>query len=228
MKLLGIGTDSKTVKGEKYGYLTGILYLAPGNISGFEVCPNRSEGCSKACLYTAGRGRFSNVQTSRIRKTKMFFENREQFLTDLRKDIEALVLKAEAQGLKPCVRLNGTSDLGWEGIARDIMQDFPNVWFYDYTKSVVRMAKFLSNQFPANYHLTLSRSESNWDNCLGALGMGGNVAVVFDKVPDQYEGYEVIDGDLNDLRFLDAKGTIVGLKAKGDAKQDQSGFVVHA
>ena len=59
-----------------------------------------------------------------------------------------------------------------------------------------------------------------------------NVAVVFrDKIPKSYKGYEVIDGDDSDLRFLDKfksweTGGIVGLKAKGPAKKDKSGFVV--
>jgi hypothetical protein len=225
--LLGINTDAKTSKGSKYGYVTGILYLAPANESGWEVCPSRSQGCTQACLFTAGRGAFQNVKNARIRKTQLLFKNRVEFMSLLRQDIAKLVTEAESKGMKPCARLNGTSDLGWEGLAKDIMQEFPNVQFYDYTKVLNRMQRFCEGKFPKNYHLTFSRSESNWEDCRKVLSMGGNVAAVFSKIlPNSYEGYFVVDGDLSDLRFLDGKNVIVGLKAKGKAKGDSSGFVI--
>jgi len=227
--LLGINGDAKTSKGSAYGYLTGILYLAPANESGWEVCPSRSEGCTSACLFTAGRGAFSNVKDARIRKTQLLFKNRAEFLRQLRNDIAALVKEANAKNLKPCVRLNGTSDLGWEGLAREIITEFPNVQFYDYTKVLTRMLRYCEGKLPENYHLTFSRSESNWDACQMVLAKGGNVAAVFYKqLPEHYSGYDVVDGDLSDLRFLDSKNTIVGLKAKGKAKHDDSGFVIFA
>jgi hypothetical protein len=111
MKLLAVSSDVKTTKGEKLGILTGILYLAPANISGYEVCPRRSEGCTEACLYTAGMGKFNNVQAARIKKTKMFFENRDEFLKILSDDIKSLVKKANKINMIPAVRLNGTSDI---------------------------------------------------------------------------------------------------------------------
>jgi hypothetical protein len=61
-----------------------------------------------------------------------------------------------------------------------------------------------------------------------ALSNGMNVAAVFHKVPETYLGRTVINGDETDLRFLDPKGVIVGLKAKGKAKKDTTGFVVSA
>ena len=86
----------------------------------------------------------------------------------------------------------------------------------------------LIRDLPSNYHLTFSRTESNWSDCLRVLAAGKNVAAVFDKVPASYEGFTVIDGDKHDLRQLDPKGgVIVGLSPKGrKAKKDTSGFVV--
>jgi hypothetical protein len=226
LKLLGINADAKTSKGTKFGFLTGILYLAPANISGFEVCPSRSEGCTAACLFTAGRGAYDNVKDARVRKTQLLFKNRAEFLAILDNDIRLLKVKAAKKGMVPCVRLNGTSDLGWEGIARELMQKYPDVQFYDYTKVLGRMLRFLEGKFPSNYHLTFSKSESNDADVLQVLQNGGNVAVVFKNMPVQYNGYNVVDGDASDLRFLDSTNVIVGLKAKGKARKDTSGFVV--
>ncbi len=227
MKLLGINTDAKTSKGDKFGYMTGIMYLAPANISGFEVCPSRSEGCTSACLFTAGRGVYNNVRDARIRKTLLLFNNRSEFLNNLKDDIRLLVKKADKVGKIPCVRLNGTSDLGWEGLARDIMLEYSAVQFYDYTKVLTRMIRYCDGKLPNNYHLTFSRSEANWLDCKKVLKAGGNVAAVFYKaLPKTYEGYKVVDGDLSDLRFLDDKNVIVGLKAKGKARFDNSNFVI--
>ena len=226
MKLLTT-QNFKTTKGEKLGYLTGILYLAPAKISGFEVCPKRSEGCTQACLYTAGMGAFSNVQLARINKTKMFFEDRDNFLTQLRKDIQALVKKAKKQNMIPAIRLNGTSDIEWTRFT--LMNEFPEIQFYDYTKVLNRLEK----ERPANYHITFSKNESNDKDCVSALKLGANVAVVFNtkkgkELPESWNGYPVVDGDETDLRFLDPKGGyVVGLRAKGKAKKDVTNFVVH-
>ena len=223
MKLLTID-NAKTTKGEKLDILTGILYLAPAKISGYEVCPQRSIGCTLACLYTAGMGIFSNVQKARINKTKMFFEDREAFLKILRKDIVALEKKAVKLGMKPAVRLNGTSDINW--VRFNIMKDFPNVQFYDYTKVVKNLTKSIPN-----YNITFSRNEANDDDCKEALKKGFNVAVVFstkkgDELPVRWQNYPVVDGDETDVRFLDNSGSIVGLRAKGQAKKDMLGFVI--
>lgn len=231
MKLLGIGSDSKTSKGEKFGYLTGILYLAPSDVSAIiNTCPHASKGCRLACLYTAGRGAFSNVQKARIEKTRRFVQEREAFLWDLQADIFALIRKAEKLGKVPCVRLNGTSDIAWEDIklpdGKNIMETFKSVQFYDYTKNARRMRDSLYPDWPSNYHLTFSRSESNQKDCLDILNKGGNVAAVFRVVPPESFGVPVVDGDLSDLRFLDPRGVVVGLKAKGKARQDLSGFVL--
>lgn len=219
--------NAKTVKGQKKGFLTGILYLKPYNSGGYKnVCPSATAGCVSACLNTAGRGRFDKIQNGRQRKTTMYFTERELFLFHLRKDINAVIRKAQRQNLIPCIRLNGTSDLA--GLARLMAKEFPNVQFYDYTKLPNPQKRLLPN-----YHLTFSKAENNWADCLVALENGVNVSVVFDKIPQkQYKGYRVINGDETDLRFLDnrykktKKGIIVALKAKGQAKKDDSGFVV--
>jgi len=227
VKLLTIG-NTKTVKGEAMGYMTFIMHLAPSTLSGYNTCPMASEGCASACLNTAGRGRFTAIQEARIRKTKWFFENRETFMAQLVKDIEAAERKAEREGMVPVFRLNGTSDIRWETVPvtidgvtyPNIFLAFPNRQFYDYTKLTNRKVKAL------NYHLTFSRSESNEIDALRMLGQGMNVAVVFDELPAKWAGVKVIDGTETDLRFLDEQGVIVGLVAKGKAKKDSSGFTV--
>jgi len=227
MKLLSVSVDNKTIKGEKLGILTGILYLAPANISGYEVCPMRSEGCTHSCLYTAGMGKINTVQAARIKKTKMFFENRDEFLKILRDDIKSLATKANRINMIPAVRLNGTSDIDWTRF--NIINHFPNIQFYDYTKVLNRLSKSI----PDNYHLTFSKSEVNDDACVSALNLGFNVAVVFSTkkghpLPEKYMGYPVYNGDETDVRFKDPKGGfIIGLVAKGYASKDESGFVVN-
>ena len=225
MKVLSVG-NPKLMKGEKKGYLSFVLHLAPADVSGKEVCPKRTAGCTSSCLNTAGRGGIFKtgettnvIQQARIRKTKYFFENRDQFLADLEADIRLGIKQAEKKGMIPVFRLNGTSDLSWEKY--DIIQKFPEVQFYDYTKVLGRKVSSLKN-----YHLTFSKAESNDLDVSLALDSGMNVAVVFKKLPEKYRNRVVIDGDLTDLRFLDEPNVIVGLTAKGKAKSDKTGFVV--
>ena len=229
MKLLNIDANAKTVKGQGRGYMTAILYLAPADESGYEVCPMASKGCRKACLNKAGMGAFSNVQAARIAKTRWYFEDRAAFMTQLITEIGAFIRKAIKLGLTPVVRLNGTSDIPWERVpvehgasgAANIMELFPSVQFYDYTKRHNR------RDLPANYHLTFSLAEDNDPRARMAATNGANIAVVFrnDKFPSTFMGMPVVDGDADDLRFLDGRGVVVGLKAKGPAKKDFTGFV---
>lgn len=233
-KLLSISADAKTVKGEKKGYLTGVLYLAPHTISGYQVCPKASEGCRLACLYTAGRGVYNNTQQSRIKKTVRFHTERDGFMAQLVKEIESVIRKGEREDLIPVIRLNGTSDLPWEKIKAvrngveygSLMEAFPNVQFYDYTKILGRN-KAIS--LP-NYHLTFSLSEDNDAEAIKALETGYNVAVVMrvkrkEAKPLKWSGYPVHDGDETDLRFLDPPKHIVALFPKGRARKDTIGFV---
>lgn len=221
MKLLSL-SNLKTRKGEKHGWLTGILHLAPARLSGHNVCPMASKGCAAACLNTAGFGGiFPGVQRARIAKTKLFFSDRTAFLAILAGEIAQWQLAAKAKGMRLAVRLNGTSDIAWERF--DIIQRFPDVTFYDYTKIPNRV---MTNTLP-NYHLTFSRSESNEEQAKLLANLGHNVAVVFSKtLPKTYWGKRVVNGDLTDLRFKDPKGVIVGLTAKGRGQTDKSGFVV--
>tara|TARA_R110000824_G_scaffold81404_1_gene204641 strand:- start:4031 stop:4747 length:717 start_codon:yes stop_codon:yes gene_type:complete len=228
-KILGIDTNAKTIKGQKKGFLTGICYLAPSDASGvMNTCPNASKGCREACLFTAGRGAMSNVRDPRIAKTVSFHNDPAAWMAQLAKEITALVKRAKKNGLTPCVRLNGTSDIAWEDVAvggeQNIMRLFPNVQFYDYSKRPLRV---VNNRLP-NYHLTFSRSESNEKHVQAVLGAGTiNVAVVFRKtLPATFYGRTVVNGDESDLRFLDPVNVVVGLVDKGKAKKDETGFVV--
>lgn len=228
-KILGIDTNAKTVKGQAYGYLTAVVYLAPANESGRNVCRDASPGCKADCLFTAGRGALPSTVEARIAKTLALFRDKEAWLAQLKKEIAAFVRKAEKAGFVPCVRLNGTSDLPWELFkieGKCIMDHFPTLQFHDYTKSRTRMEAFLAGKMPANYYLTFSRSETNGKDALAILEAGGNVAFVFHSVPSSYLGFEVLDGDAHDLRFIDKRGAIVGLKAKGKAKKSTNGFVI--
>ena len=239
MKLLSIG-NPKVLKGMKQGYMTYILHLAPANLSGYETCPKRTAGCTAACLNTAGRGGMFKkgentniIQQARIRKTKMFFENRAQFMTDLVKDIELAVKQAAKKDLIPVFRLNGTSDLSFEKyevvrngvLYRNIFAAFPETQFYDYTKVLGRKVNEVKN-----YQLTFSAADGNAADVVKAIAQGYNIATVFGikktlPMPDTYMGLPVFNGDESDLRFLDPKGVVVGLYAKGKAKKDESGFV---
>ena len=230
MPLLNKG-NSKTVKGEKYGFRTFGLHLSPANKSGFNVCHWSSAGCRVSCLDTAGRGCMSNVQKARIAKTKRFFTDKLGFMQDLHKEIESSIRNALRKELIPCFRLNLTSDLPWENIKHNgisIIDKFPDRTFYDYTKGFTRMLSYLNGKLPSNYHLTFSKSEVTTDQQVDrVINSGGNVAVVFrDRLPKTYRGIEVVNGDDSDLRFKDGKGVIVGLIEKGLATKDETGFVV--
>jgi len=249
MKLLSTG-NPKVLKGIKQGYNTYILHLAPARLSGHEVCPKRTVGCTDSCLNTAGRGgmfkrgEVTNViQEARIRKTKLFFADRDAFMVQLVKDIQLGIKQSERLGLIPVFRLNGTSDLSWEKYPvrkasgyyyANIFEAFPNVQFYDYTKVLGRKVKGIKN-----YHLTFSAADGNDNDVYAAAKQGYNIATVlgikktvampkFYSIATNY-GVDmempVFNGDESDLRFLDPKGVIVGLYAKGKAKKDTSGFV---
>ena len=218
--------NPKIQKGAKLGYLSFILHLAPSDLSGKNTCPKATAGCKAACLNTAGRGGMfkrgettNAIQKARIRKTVQYFFDREQFLADLEADIRKGIKFAEKQGLTPVFRLNGTSDLAVEKWG--IIDKFPTVQFYDYTKVLGRKVAHLKN-----YHLTFSAADGNDADVAKAIAQGMNVAAVFDEVPETHMGRPVINADETDLRFLDPKGVIAGLKAKGRAKKDYSGFVI--
>lgn len=225
--------NPKIQKGTKFGYLSFILHLAPSDLSGKNTCPKATPGCRAACLNTAGRGGMFKrgettnvIQKARIRKTKYFFENRDAFMQDLMTDICKAINYAERKGLTPVFRLNGTSDLSWEkyvvnGQGDNIFQMFHMVQFYDYTKVLGRKVKHIPN-----YHLTFSKADGNDSDVAQAMEQGMNVTVVFDKIPETYMGKPVFNADETDLRFLDPQDVVLGLKAKGRAKKDTTGFVI--
>ena len=211
------------------GYLSVIQHLAPHKMSGFNVCPQASAGCSAACLNTAGYGAYPKVQKARMARTLYFANEREAYLKLLFDELTKFVNKCNKKGLKPAVRLNGTSDIKWEEVCKDLFVHFANIQFYDYTKITKRMLRYCDGKLPSNYHLTFSRSEVNHKDCLAVLAAGGNVAVVFHKILPLKRGWSrfpVIDADKTDQRFLDPKNVICGLRAKGRGHKDSTGFVI--
>lgn len=233
--------NNKTMKGEKLGYRTYILYMSAWkyNPKGKNVCSHASKGCAESCLVGSGMGgMFTQVKAGRLRRTEWYLRNRVTFLQKLRSEIEKAILlnnNANAKNEEQTIltfRLNGTSDLPYENMRvfeddKNIFELFPDVQFYDYTKNYLRFKKPL----PANYHLTFSRSETNEAKAIELLKAGHNVAMVFDKLPVSYLGYEVVNGDVDDLRFLDKKNVIVGLKYKNmtganNKKAFENGFAI--
>ena len=191
-KLLGVGTNAKTIKGDGSEYLTAILYMTPYKVmvdgKHFNSCSMAEQAsCIEGCLYTAGRGRMTNVQSARQRKAEWFYRDRVGFMDQLFEDITKFEAYCKKRGIQPCVRLNGTTDIRWELIPisnivkgetkKNIFELFPNVQFYDYTKIPNRKVA----DYP-NYHLTWSYSAANpkyeeqfWD----VIRNGMSVAVVF-------------------------------------------------
>lgn len=233
--LINAGGNAKTVKGDGTEYLTAIMYLRPWKhlISGIEhnLCPSAElAGCITGCLNTAGRGQMNNVQNWRMGKTLKFINDRSAFLLELVADVGRFYRKCQKLNVKACVRLNGTSDIRWELLTvdgRNIFEHYPDVQFYDYTKIANRKTDHIPN-----YHLTFSYSGANPDFLKQvdiAKARGMNIAVVFRNKtvqPTNFIGLPVVDGDADDLRFLDPVQSVVALYAKGKARSDKSGFVV--
>jgi len=237
MKLLSINHDTKTIKGLEKGYLTGIMYLAPYTLGGKNICPfAKAAGCIDACLYTAGRGIFNNVQNARLNRTKLFHRDINAFMNQLAIEIQALEKTAIKKGLIPVIRLNGTSDIEYENIRFNyefihnkirsvtIFELFPDIQFYDYTKNPNR------DNLPKNYDLTFSYSNKPEFKKFNeiAIKKSMRLAAVFSdqNLPAYFMGLPVLNGDESDLTFLAPKNTILGLYAKGKAKKDVSGFII--
>lgn len=224
-KLLGIsylGSVNLTTKHQKafdFNELTYALYLSPANTSGYEVCSKRTKECTVACLHESGYNRIdvkeNNINKSRIDKTKLFFENRDFFMGLLIDEIKSTYLKALNRDYSFSVRLNNVSDINPERFKRNnknILEIFPEAQFFDYTKVFSRI-KLLEKY--SNYDLTFSYSGENWDECQEALKNNVRVAVVFkEKIPEEYKGIQVINGDGYDMRYKDPKNVIIGLKFK--------------
>jgi len=222
-------TNSKTAKNSLESY---ILYLAPArqNSKKINICPKASKGCEAACLFSAGRGKFNSVKNSRINKTEYFLDNKKEFCKQLAAETVKIAKRSIKLNKQIAIRYNGTSDLDFIYMLKkygglDLLTDkqFKNLVFYDYTAIGGKVKKYLNTR----YFLTLSRKEDNENEILNALKIGGNVAIVFkNDIPNNYKGFKVIDGDTSDLLTVYNRGVILGLRAKGDAKKDLSGFVV--
>ena len=223
-----INHSSKHAKAYNYNEMVYTIYLSPANRSGFEVCPGRSKECTELCLNESGHNRMdgairkdgstNKINKSRIKKTQMFFTDHDHFVNWVIHEINAGITRAKRLGFRFSVRLNNTSDISPEmfatkidGVKMNLLQIFPEVQFYDYTKVAGRVE--LMKKYP-NYDVTYSFDGYNLETCLGMLANGVRVAMVFQKVPESYLGYPVINGDKYDMRYLDPKDCIVGLKFK--------------
>ncbi|MEC9065022.1 MAG: hypothetical protein VX810_00375 [Bacteroidota bacterium] len=252
--ILTINQDAKTSKGTKKGYLTAILYLSPFKLSGKNLCSFATPGCIATCLNIAGRGKFTAIQKARLKRSLFYLNHKQAFMINLINRIQNFIKSAENKGLIPVVRLNGTSDIPFENIRiktdydllkqgvikllddtrigayYNIMQLFPGIQFYDYTKYPLNKRNKSNLN---NYDLTFSLAENNWNDAKYYLdNKAGRVSAVFShNVPKTYKGYKVVNGDKTDLRFLEPKGVIVGLKFKGTIidriKGINSGFVIY-
>ena len=225
VKLLTVD-NHKTIKGENfkdsYGkpYKTYIMYLSPykQNSMNVNVCPHASLGCAASCLFKSGMGgMYKHVMNGRINKTEWFLTNRNSFMAKLDKEIGEAIKRHPDNNV--IFRLNGTSDIRWEKIKvrdnKNIFELYPDSIFYDYTKNPIRMKLNIPN-----YSLTFSKSENNDDIAMKLLSKKHNVAIVFKTIPLIYKGFEVINGDISDLRFKDKKGVIVGLKYKNNTAKN--------
>lgn len=233
-------TNPKTAKQLDALKIEGVIHhLSPAKLADSKrtVCPWSTKGCRSTCLNTSGRSQVKGelkknnlqmymIHRSRIRKTLSFLEDRKKYATAIEKELKNLEKRAKKKGYKATARLNGTSDVSWEKYID--MEVYPSIDFYDYTKGLTRMLKFLNGDLPDNYDLTFSYSEKTTKAQVNSIiSKGGNVAVVFRKdIPKKFMGHKVISGMEHDFRYLDSKGYIVGLIARGRAKKDTSGFVV--
>jgi len=240
--------NAKTIKGEKRGWTTYIMYLAPAaqNDFGVNLCSHSSAGCRAACLFHSGNARFNHVQLGKINKANYRIKAEEQFMLQLYDEIKTIVrlhgamTSSEQYGRTGklirqkqfAIRLNGSADILFERIpvidGKNLFELFPEVQFYDYTKVYRRFYK----ELPNNYHLTFSLHEDNAWEAFKLLKKGYNVAMVFgikktEAFPITYKGYRVIDGDNDDLRFLDDDNVIIGLRYKNVVSKGNSGVNKH-
>jgi hypothetical protein len=232
-------SNAKLAKSQGYGFLPYGLSLAPYNLSGHNVCPQSTPGCRPPiCVATTGQAQvFKSIMQARIEKTKRLFDSRDDFLTQLVGEIARAHKKAEEQNLQLALRLNVFSDLDWRAKRHsagwsvfDWLDELPGVVAYDYTKVTRRAVRELETDSRTKWNIVYSRSERNERECLDYLNRGGKVSVVFDcrkhELPTSWNGFPVVDGDVHDLHFLHAAGTVVGLAAKGTARGAAGGFVV--
>jgi hypothetical protein len=222
-KLLSTNNQKFGKSNGKHTYMIAGLSLSPASRSGYNLCKHSTGVCRLCCVADAGGGRWAAAQAARIRKTRMFFGDRDTFAQTLADDLRNFARLTAKKGHKPAVRLNTFSDIPWErvpltidGRRMTVIEAFTDtITFYDYTKYPCT-----ARPSTDEYHLTYSASGENTDSCKAALAEGYNVAVVFDTKPSHalpstyWDGVSVVDGDKDDLRFLDPHGVIIGLRAK--------------
>jgi hypothetical protein len=234
----GVNLSAKMLHSKKESHqYTYLIYLAPSNTSGYNVCSHSTPECRLGCLATSGHAGMEliaggdRIKNARIKKTRLFYEEPEFFMAWMIAEIKSTRAKAQKDGFYFSVRLNGTSDIDWENVkinGKTIFEIFPDIQFYDYTKN---HHKFIN--LAPNYHLTYSYTGRNWDLCETLLKRGHNIAMVFDvknekQLPAMYKGYNVINGDLTDYRIADAKGIIIGLKFKHIANKEAERNVLNS
>jgi hypothetical protein len=235
---------AKLAKNDGHGYRTVGITLLPHTLgSAITLCPHASPDCIAGCLNLSGRTMAQTVQTdiimrSRLARTILWNTDRARFLEMLAYELGRERQTAQRNGETLIARGNVVSDIDWAGKHRAIVEMFPDVIWYGYTKNPLAFDRWATGQYPANYHLVFSRSEKNEVAALTFLARGLNVSVIFDTVyssqskkplPATWKGLRVIDGDETDLRFLDPRGVVVGLRAKGRLRQPSfanHGFVI--
>ena len=224
MKLLSRDSNTKlikTAKGENEPVVLAGLSLMPT----IELCPSAMNAqCFNDCLKSSGLAQvYTSVNKARQAKTDFYNNDREGFLAQLRRELTNLDKYAKKHNKRAIVRLNVLSDIAWEN--HNIPQEFPNIYFYDYTKRAARLGKT-----PSNYDLMFSYSAAPKyaKQVEIALKTDAPMTVVFKNgLPSEWMGREVVDGDISDLDNVKHSGKIIGLRVKGnDAKKSDSPFII--
>ena len=222
MNLLSKGsTNAKLAKNERESF---IMYLSPhtNNSKGINLCTNATIECVLACLYDSGFASvFASVNEARQRRTEFYVTDKENFIIQLAKEINEFILNAD--GKEVLFRLNGTSDLDFLYMLKkyadfDFMKTPDNVFFYDYTKIFGKIKKY--GHCSDKYKQTFSFSGENKEQCIEALKLGNNVAMVYKgTMPTIWNGYEVVDGDVSDEEMFKYAGKVLALKLKGNKQK---------
>ena len=231
--LLTLQGNTKLDKTNKLndGYNTGIIHMISADKSGRNVCKHYSEGCKLVCIDIQGRGVFKNVIKARLFRTNLFFDDLDGFKARLVFEIGKAYSKTIKQGLKLAIRLNGTSDIPYERVFPELFDMFgpDKLTAYDYTKYPYKERPI--ENLPVNYDLTFSRSETNGVDFLESLHYGRRATMVikakkYEALPTKWGPYRIIDGDKNDKMFQYPGSVVIGLRAKGTAMHDTTGFAL--
>lgn len=184
--------------------------------------------CSWVCVtWEAGRGRTDSVRDARVNLTNWLYENPRSFKAYLLRQMTCLT--KYHIGAEIACRPDVDSDVKWEKLVPEMFQ---SPWhFWDYTKLSERLGTV-----PENYHLTYSYNDGTTDRDWERVyKTGSNIAVVFDTVWNPWGGkfgylpatwtdpngkvWPVVDGDRQELRFLDPASVCVGLRLKADEEK---------